>query len=194
MAETREIVRQTAGMVATELGEGWSVEVDADTAENNATLLGPDGARVFMHLPMYGNTDRFEITGWYGWQKIRDMYPEPKRVSINVGRMRGPAVIAREITRRLLPEYLPELERVNAWLVKRGESEATRDAVAADLFALAGDEPGPHAQHTVYVKNAARNGGITRMTVGLGGSIDVERMYLTPAQARRVIAILQEAE
>lgn len=194
MAETREIVRQTAGMVAAELGEGWSVEVSPDTAENNATLLGPDGARVFMHLPLYGNTERFEITGWYGWQEIRDMYPEPVKVSINVGRFRGPAVIAREIQRRILPAYLPELARVNAWKDKRRTAEAERDRVAADLFRRASDTPGPHAQHTVYVKNAGRDKGTVRMTVGLGGSVDVERMYLTPEQARRLIALLSEAE
>jgi hypothetical protein len=192
VSEVRDIVRQTAGLVASELGEGWSVDVSPDTAENNATLVGPDGARVFMHLPMYGNTDKFEITGWYGWQEIRDMYPDPERVSINVGRFRGPEVIAREISRRLLPKYLPELVRVNAWKAKRRTAEAVRDEVAAELFAAAGDTPGPHAQHTVYVKNAARNGGITRMTVELGGSVSVERMYLTVDQARRLIALLSE--
>jgi hypothetical protein len=192
MYTTRDILRQTAGMVATEMGEGWSVDPGTPDTQR-PTLLGPDGARVLFTGHGYGDdeksTQKLELIALYPDGTLRDMYPSPESVRINVTRDRGPAVIAREITRRLLPKYLPELERAQAWKRKDAARKVEQERVAAELFELAGDRPGTHSPHTVYVKTDS--GGTVRLTVREGGSVEVERLYLTPEQARRVLAALK---
>jgi hypothetical protein len=51
-------------------------------------------------------------------------------------RSRGPAVIAREITRRLLPAYTEALDKVQAHIAKRADDQANRARAAERLAAL----------------------------------------------------------
>jgi len=107
-----EITRQTAGMVATALGDGWTVDTSENFAEHrDAYMDGPDGARLALG-PIWNKPDRLEIRGVYP-AGARSVYPAPARSVITVDRHRAPDAIAREITRRLLPGYLPELARID---------------------------------------------------------------------------------
>jgi hypothetical protein len=101
MAEVHEILRQTAGMVADELGDGWRVNTERDAV---AELVRGDGARITFGTTNVYSADQLRISGRYPHGVIGSdgMYGLGHHV-IGVKRERGPAVIAREIERRLLP-------------------------------------------------------------------------------------------
>lgn len=135
------IVNQTAGMVATELGEGWSV--DTEWEGWGALLVGPNGARVALTHERTGytndNVDRVQVAGVYPYQAHNMSHYNPLRFKATVRRDRGPGVIAREINRRVLCGYLPELRKVNAAIVK---AEADGKAKAQTFTHLAAIVPG----------------------------------------------------
>lgn len=99
-ARIREITRQTAGLVAAELGDGWTVDTSAEFDEYRVTYVdGPNRARLSVGLD-WRNLDRVEVSGlFHHLGNTREVYPSPERQEIGVRRDRGPAVIAREITR-----------------------------------------------------------------------------------------------
>ncbi len=130
----REITRQTAALVADQL-EGFTVDTSEEYDGHRGVYLdGPNGARLFLALD-WRNSDRLEVSGIYprGTQ-----LHNVERHEIGVRRDRGPAVIAREITRRLLPGYLTDLERVQADNDERATMRDRRQSVARELAELAG--------------------------------------------------------
>lgn len=183
--ETREIVRQCAGMVATELGDGWTVDTSPAFAEYpGAYLDGPNGARLYIRAD-WRNADRLEIGTIYP-DGARDVYPSAEYRKIGAGRGRGPAVIAREITRRLLPEYLPELERVTAGIAKNGRAAESREAFARQLVDIlpGGRMPHPTSPDVVNASPAGRGGGTTYLDIRLshdGSAASFDRSGLLPA-------------
>ncbi|MEU5859765.1 hypothetical protein ABZ815_01225 [Nonomuraea sp. NPDC047529] len=71
-------------------------------------LMGPDGARLAVHLLM-GRTEWIVVTGLYPMDS-----PDLRGRSITVAIRRGPKHIARKIARRLLPKYLRDLKQHHA--------------------------------------------------------------------------------
>lgn len=132
-ADEHAITHQMAGLVATEL-DGWTVDTSEDFREHRGAYLdGPNGARLFLSLD-WRNSDRVEVSGIFP----RHSCYEVKRTEIGVSRDRGPAVIAREITRRLLPTYLTELARVQASNDERVVMRARRQEMAKTFAAIVG--------------------------------------------------------
>jgi hypothetical protein len=170
-------------MVADELGDGWRVNTERDAV---AELVRGDGARITFGTTNVYSADQLRISGRYPHGVIGSdgMYGLGHHV-IGVKRERGPAVIAREIERRLLPAYLPELRRAQAWLAERHADEAVRDSVTRELSAIAGNAPGTHAPYTVSVPGS---GG--RLEVQPGGRVRVERLVLGPEEAAELLRML----
>jgi hypothetical protein len=185
MAEVHEILRQTAGMVASELSDAEGVW-KADSTARTVVLVRPDGARLSFGTVDPYTVDKLRISGRYpdGVLGSNGMYGL-EHARIGVARERGPRAIAREIERRLLPAYLPELRRAQAWLAERHADEAVRDAVVRELSAIAGNAPGMHAPYTVGVPGS---GG--RLEVQLGGRVRVERLVLGPEEAAELLRML----
>lgn len=189
MTAARDMVRQLAGFIANELG--WKVDTADAYAEYPGVYLdGPAGARVYVK-PDWRNPDRIELSGTYP-DGTRDVYPSPEYVTIGVARDRGPAVMAREITRRLLPKYLPELERVTAAIGRNGEAAEARAAFMAELVDIL---PGGYAvSHMPDVVSWSANDGASygqfRVNhAGTGASID-RCGVLSGDIVRKVAAIL----
>lgn len=131
-ATTREITRQTAGLVAAELG--FTVDTNPDVAEHRGVYLdGPDGERLFVALD-WRNADRVEISGTFPPNDVYGL----TRPEIGVSRDRGPAVIAREITRRLLPGYREQLAQVAEANARRDAARTARNAAAARIRDITG--------------------------------------------------------
>lgn len=78
---------------------------------------------------------RVEISGRYPETNI---YPDPSRKVIRVAIDRGPSVIAREITRRLLPTYVLEYARVLEHNERDRQQEARKQALVAKLSRASG--------------------------------------------------------
>lgn len=132
--EESTITQQLAGFIADELGDAWRIDTSDDFAGHRSTYLdGPDGARLSISLD-WRNADRVKVYG---------VYPRHEKYGvehheIGVGRDRGPAVIAREITRRLLPTYLAELTDVRNDNAERVQMRAARATLAQKLAEIIG--------------------------------------------------------
>jgi hypothetical protein len=138
---------ELVAQVAASLGEPWRIDTDPAWADHHGRqLIGPQvaghPARLFFYPP-WNRHDRIAIQGSYP----RDTAVHSRaavRVEITVARERGPAVIAREITRRLLPTYLEALAAVAASLAAEDAAKQARRAVATRLGAILSVEPDSH--------------------------------------------------
>lgn len=115
-AELRKELPALGAAVAEQLGEGWSSEFLYD---NGCELTGPDGARLWM-IPGHHDASKVQIIGTFP----HGVHMRESQPSINVAVSRGAVAITKEITRRLLPEYLP----LQATALERQRAEQQREA------------------------------------------------------------------
>lgn len=187
----REIVRQTAGMVATALGEGWAVDTDPKWDDYTGVYLaGPDNVRIYLRVNEYRHEGKVTIGTAYpdGWLTVYNRDIEDP--TIYVSRDRGPQVIAREITRRFLPKYLANLATLTERVDGHNAHEAGKADLAAELRALAA---GPGMQSNFF-PNQVHIPGAGRLDVQGPDYVYVESMTLSAEGARRFIALLQDLE
>jgi hypothetical protein len=123
-------LRHHAEQAATCLGTGWQVAPDSDTFA--AWLTHPDGRELHLSASC-GPAPRIEVTVYYPPSDYH--FDELDRPQISIPADRGPAVLAAEITRRLLPIYQAVLADVHAHLAKQASRKAARVEVAARLTA-----------------------------------------------------------
>jgi hypothetical protein len=125
-----------ASEIAAAMGEGWSVQ--PGYGRRDAHLAGPDNIRLHVQWG-YGNVDRMTISG-----SLPDELSEHRKYSsgrepeIGVSTSKTPAQIARDIRRRLLPDFAA---MTAAAIERRRESDdayAAQDMLAAELAALLG--------------------------------------------------------
>ncbi len=93
----------------------------------------PDGRGLYLHR-QHNDGGRVEIVGAYPHSDY--YFRTGEHVSITVAITRGPAVIAREITRRLLPVYTEVLDKIHAHIAKQAADHANRTQAAKRLAAL----------------------------------------------------------
>ncbi len=93
----------------------------------------PDGRGLYLHR-QHNNHSRVEIVGAYPHSDY--YFRTGEHVSITVAISRGPVVISREITRRLLPVYTQVLGKVHAHIAKQAADHANRTRAARRLVAL----------------------------------------------------------
>lgn len=111
MATDRVVEQLRAGLpalvtaVAAELGSSWTV------VQPYCWLLqlrGPLSAALAIAVPPT-SVGKIQILGCY--PRGAGLLTDLQTVRIGVSASRGPAVVAREISRRVLPLYMPELVR-----------------------------------------------------------------------------------
>jgi hypothetical protein len=93
----------------------------------------PDGRSLHLHRH-YKDGSRVELAGIYPHSDY--YFRNGEHVSITVAIARGPAVIAREITRRLLPTSTEVLGKVQAHIAKQADDQTNRARAAERLAAL----------------------------------------------------------
>jgi len=93
----------------------------------------PDGRGLYLHR-RHNDGGRVEIVGAYPHSDYH--FRDGEHPSITVAIARGPTVIAREITRRLLPAYTEVLGKVHAHIAKQTADHANRTRIAERLVAL----------------------------------------------------------
>ncbi len=130
MAHDPELAR-LARAVASHL-DGFTART-VDDFGCRARLDHPDGRSLYLHR-QYKDGGRVEIAGVYPHSDY--YFRTGEHVSITVAIARGPAVIAREITRRLLPAYTDVLGKVQAHIAKQADDQANRARAAERLAAL----------------------------------------------------------
>jgi hypothetical protein len=122
-----------------ELARAVAVHLDGFTAHTvddfgyTLRLDHPDGRGLYLHR-QHNNHSRVEIVGAYPHSDY--YFRTGEHVSITVAVTRGPAVIAREITRRLLPVYTEVLDRIHGHIAKQATDHANCTRAAKQLAAL----------------------------------------------------------
>ncbi len=110
--------------VVTHLGEGWSLDpATIGQGYFHVVMQGPGGARLQIG-PDRRNAQRMQISSRYPGDK--GSLSGIEKHEIGVGRGRGAQETARQITRRLLPVYLPDLERAQERVLKDAQNFAAR--------------------------------------------------------------------
>jgi hypothetical protein len=138
----------TALAVATELGAGWKLDALRDPSDDNGyrNLSHTDGRSFSMFVSIWGKHDgKVSVSGnWnFGDRELGISFPYGKsQPKISVALDRGAAVIAREITRRFLPEYDKFFAEISEMVRVHTEHRDRKTGIVGRLAAVAGAEPG----------------------------------------------------
>jgi hypothetical protein len=162
MARDQQAIMATARQIVASMPDGWTA-VAPDTHDNGIYLAGPDNVRLqITYMPRYLSAgDRYEITGrptHEEWQQARS-YSDGKdfpngRKSITVSADKAPAQIARDITRRLLPAYLPYLAALRERLDKHNACEIRVGKFRDQLLSAMGNAGEARDEHEIYLRLA----------------------------------------
>jgi hypothetical protein len=134
-----EEFRKIARAVAAELGDAWSL---GDEIGWGFQMNGPGGQRLHIASEKGG---RAEIHGVYPSPTAYYFDGEQHR-SIGVSLSRGPEAIAREIRRRVMPDYVATLAKVKAADERHREAYEARQEYAGKVYRVIGKEP-PALEH-----------------------------------------------
>lgn len=118
-AEARAVARAELAEIAAALGEGWHVEPDPDNACTRYHYLtqgsGASCRQLLAEIP-WNKPERFEFrpSHWPSYRNAEQrrvtvdpssIYPREQRPTCSVARSRTPEAIARDVGRKVLPEY-----------------------------------------------------------------------------------------
>ena len=146
-AERNEVYKRiaaVAGVVAGELGEGWSVShLHNDMNDGSVELNHTDGRNIGFYWCRYSFKGKLEIKGYYNYGSSdlgislshRDVRPD-----INVSLDRGGVAIAKDIKRRFLADYTKLFLEVSERVRAATEYRDNCLGLASRLAALAGAE------------------------------------------------------
>jgi hypothetical protein len=174
-----------AAQVAAALGGG----ARPHRAEDGAVITA-GAARLTLEV-VWGDPGRLEVTGIYPPTRLERLH----RARITVRIDRGPAVIAREITLRLLPGYLAELGRVGDHTARETRDSGLREALGAEVTALFGGdsftrEAGWQGHGTETVFNAAGGADGTVRMSGDAARVALDLRGIPAGTALRMLAVL----
>jgi hypothetical protein len=119
----------------------WSYEPSTNGKET-CYLIGRGDAKIWVKLNQWIKPNRIVLSSFYPNYRGQVSY---KHFEITVSANKEPAKIARDIENRLLPDYLPELERVIERIKRTKEYEenkANQIKMIADHFGLEVHENG----------------------------------------------------
>ena len=165
--QDRDRIRQIGGFVATALGEAWKVDTSAEFNHAVSIKRADDGASVFLRIGPYGpRNGRLIISGEYP-----GTYDQHRvdRHEITVAADKDPGKIARDIERRLLPDYLPDLEKVRERIAADERAATTRAAALAALGEVGANE----TNGRIYISLPGIYGQIDLNHDGQAGRIEV---------------------
>ena len=206
--ESRAFILRALNPIAAALGEGFEVELPQDiTYEGTGYILMPDGKRlIFNYEKLNAGRGQFDVRGDLTVENIslHNHLPHGTRnPHINVTVTRPSADIARDIKRRLLPNYeaivLAALEhwRTTEATKRNIESESTK-YIEASCGML---RSAPHNRESVYsaqfhISSNRRDSRIMSGTVTVyADHAEFNRLSNVPAsQALQIIRLLAEAD
>jgi hypothetical protein len=133
----RIIVEEVAKQLSILTGQAWQLRVDTEISDSNwrQNIDGPDSASIFVSNT-WGGKGRIHLGGSFP-NDVHFGYQE-SRPSITVAESATPERIAKEITRRLLPEYLPLLAKKLADKNAHDNFEANKLATFKAALAVIG--------------------------------------------------------
>jgi hypothetical protein len=194
-----ELVELTKA-IAKELGNAWTFK-PMDEPYPTQYITGPNEAELAIRIETYGsrkgrievhgnfhighNREFIDVREWNHSTSERCKLPE-----ISVAGNRGAAAIAKEITRRFLPEYLPLLQKA---IDKRDAANSYEDKCRKNLTLLAGivnaDVPTERDRTTASFYHNDKAYGDIQVS---GDSVTLKLSSLTMEQAKRILTQLTE--
>ena len=177
---------------------GWRLAPAAESEERWemkwVRLERDDGSAVTLHLVTYPKT-RLAISGVFprgdGGDYGPSGYGNDQRVTIHVGADRPAKAVAGEITRRLLPTYLPQYAKALERKAADEEGRARADALADRLASVLGEkisDPHRNGERCVRLYRGEWYGDVR---IGHGGSVKIELSSLPAVIAERICAVLR---
>lgn len=194
-------VADLAAKLAAELGEGWRSAEGYHAANHDARLFGPDGEE--LHVV---------ISGRYSWRRCapgrvvlsstmdRELaahvrYNEQSRHEITLSPSKTPGQIAREVQRRLLPDYRRVLTLARERKARHDEANATAAALLAEIDAALGigshRQPRGHSgdREELFFGHFGR-GVSGRVQVLYGDDVEFESLRVPRAVAVELAAVI----
>ena len=191
--DLRKLGEEVAALLGWRLGSAAEGE---GRWEKWARLERDDGSAVTLHLVTYPKT-RLAISGIFprDGQNGGDYGPSghgtDQRVTIHVGAERPAKAVAGEITRRLLPAYLPQYAKALERKAADEEGRARADALADRLASVLGEkisDPHRNGERCVRLYRGEWYGDVR---IGHGGSVKIELSSLPAVIAERICAVLR---
>jgi hypothetical protein len=196
---TMPIAVLSAALVA-ELGEGWSLDTERSMS-HGCFLDGPDDVRLFardvdMACLRGKELGKVEVSGCYPDDATKLIY-DLETLKIGVSGRRSPAALARDITRRLVPDVAAEMVEVNEHLARhkaaREARHSRRDQLAATLRGARAHEEVDTATHSSLRHHHDDDGSYGDWTLSYdGSSVAIDARSVPYSKAVRIAAILAE--
>lgn len=184
---------------------GFTTDADNPEWNDRITITHTDGRRLYFVQGRYGQKPgTMSVSGDYPRDNGNDdpyvgTYVDPRSVngrhfSINVSTSKTPEQIARDITRRLLPEYTETFGKIRERIDARIGHRASVEVVARMMQRALG--PGTDNvrynsdRSTATIRKYSSERGTTEVTVNSFDSVTIEARSLTPARAAAILALL----
>lgn len=184
----REQARAIGAEVAQALGEGWSINNNSESW--GANLIGPNDEDIFIRLETYGaKKGRLTISGNYPGTHEQQRRVERHRIGVSADR--SATAIAREIERRLLPDYRESLATVRMIIALDEHYDAIRQEVGQEFATLLGTSFRAPQNEVTYPLSREGYGSIKLSHSG--ATADVELRGLPIDVVRAVVKTLADA-
>ena len=175
MGEDKRRVREKA-MEVCECMKGWQLD---DREDLYGTVLS-NGVRSLMFAPIWGNTERMEISGYYG-DLGRFLPYDREKAEITVSMAKTPERMARDIEKRLLPAYERVLARVMEGkkgydryeAEKREVLESVRQAIGRDAHVIQDDRVVSYRPFHCLVKYRSGKEVVLELTLPLAKAVGI---------------------
>ena len=199
--DQRPVIRE----IIAHLGPGWTAhpngnQEEPDSSYNRTHMIARNGdMALYIEAPERWRVkpEPYQISGAYPLYQNKAYAAHPdETVSINVGRMKRPAQVAKEITRRLLPDYTKHLqtvkERVRLEDLRSNHQRATEEMIAAALNCpLEQVYPGDSRQRQITIAHCGRDLPYGHAKVGSSGRADITLKDVDPETAIEIGQIIQ---
>ncbi len=156
-----------------------------------AHLTGGDGQDIMIEIGDHKTKERFSLTGCFPRDNQGNYLHYGSSRSITVAAEKSPEQIARDIEKRLIPEYLVELKKA---LDQVETSNRYHRARHENLKKIA-----DHLGVNLSSWDSGKNDFVSPHLVGIGGKIEAQEedkvtltVEVTPEMAIRIIDLLRE--
>lgn len=178
-------------------------DIDGGVPYNfSAEIVLPDnGGVLWVTSETYQNKKHFHFSGQYPRTKKGEYvrpygYGETPADSINVSRDKTPEQIAKDVTRRLLPEYKTRLEKVRAQVADYDGYHESQQTAIQTVSQGAGLTFSDHRENGIiqfsFASDRADDGEGNGDVIPLGrGTVKLSLSYLSPAQAVAILELLK---
>lgn len=184
-----------AAAVADELRAGWTLDALRDDSDDNGyrKISHTDGRSFSLYVGLWGKHDgKMTVSGNfnYGDRELGITFPYGKsQPNISVSMDRGAATIAKEITRRFLPEYDKLFSEISETVRTYTAHRDKKTAIVGRLAAIAGVAPDRINNHKFSVYH---DSDAPHVAVEVYGTVTLKIDTLSEALATDILQLVNK--